>query len=84
MGSGVVTDKDDEIDAILADTNELQTDWTNGGRLDTILDAVKTDTTTIAANTGKIVYGSVSSTSGIKQSIQTGSATGFVSDEKEL
>lgn len=28
-----------DIDAILADTNELQTDWVNGGRLDLILDA---------------------------------------------
>lgn len=28
-----------DIDAILADTNELQTDWANGGRLDNILDA---------------------------------------------
>lgn len=27
------------IPAIVADTNELQTDWANGGRLDTILDA---------------------------------------------
>lgn len=27
------------ITAILADTNELQTDWVNGGRLDLILDA---------------------------------------------
>jgi hypothetical protein len=27
------------VDAILADTNELQTDWVNGGRLDNILDA---------------------------------------------
>lgn len=31
---------DTEIAAILADTNELQTDWANGGRLDLILDAV--------------------------------------------
>jgi hypothetical protein len=30
---------DTEISAILADTNELQTDWANGGRLDVILDA---------------------------------------------
>ena len=30
---------DGEIAAILADTNELQTDWANGGRLDLILDA---------------------------------------------
>ena len=28
-----------DIDAILADTNELQSDWANGGRLDLILDA---------------------------------------------
>lgn len=31
---------DTEVAAILADTNELQVDWTNGGRLDVILDAV--------------------------------------------
>jgi len=30
---------DSVVDAILADTNELQTDWANGGRLDNILDA---------------------------------------------
>ncbi len=28
-----------DMDAILADTNELQVDWVNGGRLDLILDA---------------------------------------------
>jgi hypothetical protein len=27
------------VDAVLADTSELQTDWVNGGRLDSILDA---------------------------------------------
>lgn len=31
--------KADDITAILADTNELQTDWADGGRLDAILDA---------------------------------------------
>lgn len=30
---------DTEISAILADTNELQTDWANGGRLDLLLDS---------------------------------------------
>lgn len=30
---------DANVDAIVADTNELQTDWTDGGRLDLILDA---------------------------------------------
>lgn len=34
------------VDNILADSNELQTDWTNGGRLDLILDAILLDTGT--------------------------------------
>lgn len=33
-----------DINAILADTNELQTDWVDGGRLDLILDAILDDT----------------------------------------
>lgn len=37
---------DTEIAAILADTNELQTDWANGGRLDLLLDAILVDTGT--------------------------------------
>jgi len=35
---------DTEIAAILADTNELQTDWVNGGRLDLLIDAIKVPT----------------------------------------
>ena len=35
-----------DIDAVLADTNELQGDWTNGGRLDLIIDAILVDTGT--------------------------------------
>jgi hypothetical protein len=37
---------DTEIAAILADTNELQTDWVNGGRLDLLIDAILDDTGT--------------------------------------
>jgi len=33
-------------DIITTDTNELQTDWTNAGRLDTIIDSILTDTGT--------------------------------------
>jgi hypothetical protein len=33
---------DTEVAAILADTNELQADWVNGGRLDVLLDSVIT------------------------------------------
>jgi len=41
MGSSDVADHDTDIDAILVDTNELQTDWVNGGRLDLLIDAIK-------------------------------------------
>lgn len=50
-----------DINAILVDTNELQTDWANGGRLDLILDArasqtsvdtVDTNVDSILADTG--------------------------------
>lgn len=39
-----------DIDAILTDTNELQTDWTNGGRLDLIADAILEDTNELQAD----------------------------------
>ena len=42
---------DGNVDSILADTNELQGDWTNGGRLDLILDELTTQGDT---NEGKI------------------------------
>ena len=37
---------DTVVDAILVDTNELQTDWADGGRLDLIQDIIAVDTTT--------------------------------------
>lgn len=33
-----------DVAAILVDTNELQVDWTNGGRLDLLIDAILADT----------------------------------------
>lgn len=41
----------DQLDAVVADTNELQGDWTDGGRLDLILDELTTQGDT---NEGKI------------------------------
>lgn len=35
-----ITTVDTVVDAILVDTNELQTDWVNGGRLDSLLDSI--------------------------------------------
>lgn len=51
VGEGVETDIFDilkvggtgDLAAILADTNELQTDWKDGGRLDNILDSILTE-----------------------------------------
>ena len=37
-----------DLAAILADTNELQTDWANGGRLDLIIDALALEATLTA------------------------------------
>lgn len=53
-----------DVDAILADTNELQVDWTDGGRLDLILDDIDSHTasTTNVTHLGggeKIVGGTV-------------------------
>jgi hypothetical protein len=46
--SDILTDTnatlDAKLDTIITDTNELQTDWVNGGRLDLILDAILADT----------------------------------------
>lgn len=48
---------DTNVDSVLADTNELQTDWVNGGRLDLLLDATLADTNELQtdwANGGRL------------------------------
>jgi len=47
---GKVDVVDTNVDAILIDTNKLQTDWANAGRLDTILDACALEATVAALN----------------------------------
>lgn len=37
-------DLDSQLAAIVSDTNELQTDWANGGRLDLLVDGIKAKT----------------------------------------
>jgi hypothetical protein len=44
---GLITTVDTVVDAILVDTNELQTDWVNGGRLDLLIDAINAKTTNL-------------------------------------
>lgn len=41
-----------EVSQVLADTNELQTDWANGGRLDVILDAANSSAGSAATSAG--------------------------------
>jgi hypothetical protein len=44
-----------DIDSVLADTNELQTDWANGGRLDLLIDAIKAETDNLPSGLQKNV-----------------------------
>lgn len=55
-----------ETAAIVADTNELQTDWANGGRLDTILDARASQATAddILTDTGTTLPATLSTIAG--------------------
>lgn len=46
-----------QLALIVADTNELQTDWTDGGRLDVILDAIKAMTDLIAIEVTDVATG---------------------------
>ncbi len=43
-----------DLDSTLADTNELQGDWTNGGRLDLILDELTTNVDAVETDTQDI------------------------------
>lgn len=61
---------DTEVAAILADTNELQTDLVDGGRLDLLIDAikVKTDNLTFTANA---VEANVTRVGGVTTNVST-------------
>jgi len=56
-GTAEVTDYTSYTDrqTIIGDTNELETDWTDGGRLDTIIDSALTDTNDIQEDWATIV-----------------------------
>ena len=47
IGASVALESGGNIAAILADTNELQTDWANGGRLDLLIDSIITNVGTV-------------------------------------
>ena len=66
---------DTEAAAILADTNELQGDWTNGGRLDLILDAVLADTTVIGAAVGASISADIAAVKSVVDTVLVDTST---------
>jgi len=76
---------DKHLDDILADTNELQTDWADGGRLDTILDTAagssggsgaRTVTVTVTDGTDPLESARVRMTKGAESYILSTNASG--------
>ena len=47
---GTLSTIDGKVDSVLADTNMLQVDWVNGGRLDLLIDGIKAKTDLIPAS----------------------------------
>lgn len=70
---------DSNVDAILADTNELQGDWANGGRLDLILDArasqssvdtIDSNVDAVLVDTGTTLDGAIATIDGMVDAIK--------------
>lgn len=76
---------DGNVDAILVDTNELQGDWTNGGRLDNILDAAATASAlaTVDANVDAILVDTGTTLPGTLATID-GNVDSILVDTNEL
>ena len=74
---------DTVVDAILADTNELQTDWANGGRLDVLLD-ICYDTASQMLGVGGDVGDEVRSFMGLGAADLDSQLTAIVGDTNEL
>lgn len=77
---------DGVVDTILVDTNELQTDWTDGGRLDTLLDTAasagagsgaRTVTITVDDGTDPLENAIVRMTEGVNTYRATSNASGI-------
>ena len=75
---------DTEVAAILADTNELQTDLANGGRLDLLIDAIKAKTDNIPASPAAV--GDIPTAVAIRQEMDSNSTqlAAIVADTNEL
>lgn len=67
-----------QLAAIVADTNELQTDWVNGGRLDVLIDAVKAKTDLVPAapaSTTNITAGTITTVTNLTNAPTVGDLT---------
>lgn len=77
---------DTEVAAILADTNELQTDWVNGGRLDLLIDGIKAKTDSLTFTVANQVDANAVAVSGDAtaadrlEALMDGTITGTVND----
>jgi len=63
------------LTTILADTNELQGDWTNGGRLDTIVDSILTDTAQIGAAAGASISADIAAVKSVVDAVLVDTST---------
>lgn len=70
-----------DSEAVLTDTNELQGDWTDGGRLDLILDAILSDTEGLSAGSGLTPLASGTAQGGTTSTIQLAAGESFADDE---
>lgn len=57
--AAALTTVGNNVTTILADTNELQTDWTNGGRLDVLVDAIKAKTDNLPDSPSSLALGDI-------------------------
>lgn len=68
-----------QLAAIVADTNELQTDWVNGGRLDLLIDGIKAKTDSLTFTVAGVVDSNAlrwAGTSIVATSIPVGTTAG--------
>jgi hypothetical protein len=73
--SADILENQTDLNTIITDTNELQTDWTNGGRLDLIIDAIKAVTDLIPDAGALNDLATILSRIGTPANIDTGGAT---------
>ena len=83
VGADVVALKGETV-TILADTNELQTDWVNGGRLDLIVDAILVDTGTTLDDKLDIIQLDVTDVLVDTSTTLDGNITSILADTNEL